>query len=92
MTIKIPVYMEQEPSSSTDQNGSKKSVLEHTASLRAEENFTPTPPQAITKHPSRTSPSHNEDVRSTTAARDGLVCMNNNLTFKSECFSRFFQR
>lgn len=82
--IKVPVHLEVEASSSAENSeaANKAPVTPQALELQPEEPFTPTPPAAPTKSPSRMSPSTNEEIRPTTAARDGLVCMNNDLTFR----------
>jgi len=80
--IKVPVFLEAEPSSSAEASENISKPVMPPANLQPEESFTPTPPAAVTKSPSRMSPSVNEEIRPSTAARDGLVCMNNDLTFR----------
>jgi len=85
--IKVPVNLEAEAGSSAENSESvSKPAMPPTmpaANLQPEESFTPTPPPpAVVQSPSRMSPSFNEEIRPSTAARDGLVCMNNDLTFR----------
>lgn len=80
--IKVPVLLEPETNTSSENNNSRDALLAQ-ASFKTEESFLPTPESSRNQAPSRVSSSNNvEEIRSTTAARDGLICMNDNITFK----------